>query len=144
HAPLLARRGHSQARAHRDRLQQRPDGGACARGPGAVSGGRQAPRRRAAGTDRSGAGPLIWFLHVMRAFVVRELSAMAGYRLASVIRVVGVITAVGSLVFLSRFVGASANPHLESYGGNYLGFMVVGVLGAEFQQVGVSGLAQRI
>jgi len=87
---------------------------------------------------------LIWFLRVMRAFVVRELSAMAGYRLASVIRLVGVITAVGSLVFLSRFVGASANPHLESYGGNYLGFMVVGVLGAEFQQVGVSGLAQRI
>ena len=47
-------------------------------------------------------------------------------------------------MFLSRFVGAAANPHLAGYGGNYLGFMVLGVLGAEFQQVGVSGLAQRI
>jgi ABC-2 type transport system permease protein len=56
----------------------------------------------------------------------------------------GVATAIASLVFLSRFVGAAVNPHLASYGGNYLGFMVLGVLGAEFQQVGVSGLAHRI
>ena len=48
------------------------------------------------------------------------------------------------MVFLSRFVGAAANPHLAAYGGNYLGFMVLGLLAAEFQQVGVSGLAQRI
>ena len=47
-------------------------------------------------------------------------------------------------MFLSRFVGAAVNPHLAGYGGNYLGFMVLGLLAAEFQQVGVSGLAQRI
>src|SRR4030095_7374211 len=51
---------------------------------------------------------------------------------------------MGSMVFLSRFVGGTANPHLAAYGGNYLGFMVLGLLAAEFQQVGVSGLAQRI
>ena len=33
------------------------------------------------------------------------------------------------MVFLSRFVGAAANPHLAGYGGNYLGFMVLGLLG---------------
>jgi hypothetical protein len=33
---------------------------------------------------------------------------------------------------------------LATYGGNYLGFMVLGLLAAEFQQVGVSGLASRI
>jgi ABC-2 type transport system permease protein len=48
------------------------------------------------------------------------------------------------MVFLARFVGATVNPHLATYGGNYLGFMVLGLLGAEFQQVGVSGLAHRI
>jgi len=47
-------------------------------------------------------------------------------------------------VFLARFVGAAVNPHLATYGGNYLGFMVLGLLAAEFQQVGVSGLASRI
>ncbi len=88
--------------------------------------------------------PVVWFARVMWAFIRRELSALGGYRSAFVIRILGLALAVGSMVFLSRFVGASANPHLAGYGGNYLGFMVLGLLAAEFQQVGVSGLAQRI
>jgi len=87
---------------------------------------------------------MTWFVRVLWAFIRRELSAVGGYQAAFVIKVLGVALAVGSMVFLSRFVGAAANPHLVQYGGNYLGFMVLGVLAAEFQQVGVSGLAQRI
>ena len=64
--------------------------------------------------------------------------------MAFVIRVLGFGLAVGSLLFLSRFVGAAVNPHLAAYRGNYLGFVVIGFLGTEFQQVGVSVLAQRI
>ena len=41
-------------------------------------------------------------------------------------------------------MGAAVNPHLAVYRGNYLGFVVIGLLGTEFQQVGVSVLAQRI
>ena len=85
-----------------------------------------------------------WFLRVLWAFVRRELAAMGGYRMAFVIRLLGFGLAVGSLLFLSRFVGASVNPHLAAYRGNYLGFVVLGFLAAEFQQVGVSVLAQRI
>jgi ABC-2 type transport system permease protein len=87
---------------------------------------------------------LLWFVRVIVAFMRRELSALDGYRSAFVIRILGLGMAVATIVFLSRFVGAAANPHLAAYGGNYLGFMVLGVLAAEFQQVGVSGLAQRI
>src|SRR4051812_5909155 len=86
----------------------------------------------------------MWFLRVMMAFVRRELAALSGYRSAFVIRLLGLGTAVASMVFLSRFVSAAANPHLAGYGSNYLGFMVLGLLGAQFQQVGVSGLASRI
>lgn len=85
-----------------------------------------------------------WFLRVLLAFVRRELAALGGYRMAFVIRIVGFGLAVGSLLFLSRFVGAAVNPHLAAYHGNYLGFVVLGFLGTEFQQVGVSVLAQRI
>ena len=85
-----------------------------------------------------------WFVRIMWAFIRRELSALGGYRAAFVIRLLGVGLAIASTVFLSRFVGAVANPYLASYGGNYLGFMVLGLLAATFQQVGVSGLAQRI
>jgi ABC-2 type transport system permease protein len=87
---------------------------------------------------------VIWFLRIVQAFVVRELSALGAYRVATVVRLFGVIAAIASTVYLSRFVSAGTNPHLDSYGGNYLGFMVLGVLGAEFQLVGVSGLASRI
>jgi len=87
---------------------------------------------------------LIWFSRVFRAFVRRELSALGGYRGAMFIRLFGFALAIGSILFLSRFVGASVNPHLAAYRGNYLGFVVIGLLAAEFQQVGVSVLAQRI
>lgn len=85
-----------------------------------------------------------WFLAVLLAFIRRELTALGGYRAAFFIRIFGLALGVGAMVFLSRFVGAAANPHLAAYGGNYLGFMVLGLLAAEFQQVGVSGLSQRI
>ncbi len=87
---------------------------------------------------------LPWFLRVLVAFVRRELAAVGAYRTAFAIRVLGFGLAVGSLLFLSRFVGAAVNPHLAAYHGNYLGFVVIGFLGTEFQQVGVSVLAQRI
>jgi ABC-2 type transport system permease protein len=85
-----------------------------------------------------------WFCRVLVAFIKRELAALGGYRTAFVVRLFGFVLAAGSLLFLSRFVGAAINPHLTAYRGNYLGFVVIGFLATEFQQVGVSGLAQRI
>jgi ABC-2 type transport system permease protein len=87
---------------------------------------------------------LPWFLRVLVAFIRRELAALGGYRTAFIIRIFGFGLAAASLLFLSRFVGAAINPHLAVYRGNYLGFVVIGFLATEFQQVGVSGLAQRI
>jgi ABC-2 type transport system permease protein len=89
-------------------------------------------------------GSVGWFGRVFVAFVRREISALGGYRGAFFIRLFGFALAIGSILFLSRFVGASANPHMSAYRGNYLGFVVIGLLAAEFQQVGVSVLAQRI
>ena len=93
---------------------------------------------------RGGPARLTWFSRVLSAFIRREMAAMGGYRTAFVIRLMGFGLAVGSLLFLSRFIGAAVNPHLSAYRGNYLGFAVIGILGTEFQQVGVSVLAQRI
>lgn len=86
----------------------------------------------------------VWFGRVFAAFVRREMSALGGYRIAFLLRLLGFVMAVASLLFLSRFVGSAANPHMAAYHGNYLGFAVIGLLAAEFQHVGVSVLAQRI
>lgn len=88
--------------------------------------------------------PIPWFLRVLAAFVRRELTALGDYRTALFVRLFGFVLVTGSLLFLARFVSAAANPHLAQYGGNYLGFVVIGFLVTGFQQVGVSGLAQRI
>jgi ABC-2 type transport system permease protein len=85
-----------------------------------------------------------WFLRILRAFVRREIAALGSYRIAAFLRLLGFVSVVASLLFLSRFVGAAVNPHLAAYAGNYLGFVVIGVLVTDFQQVGISGLAQRI
>jgi ABC-2 type transport system permease protein len=89
-------------------------------------------------------GALTWFGRALAAFVRRELAAMSGYRAALFSRVFTFVTAVVGLIFLSRFVGAAANPHMVAYGGNYLGFVAIGFLATELQQVGVSGLARRV
>jgi ABC-2 type transport system permease protein len=89
-------------------------------------------------------GPLTWFGRVLVAFVRRELVAAASYRAAFFTRVLGFGLLVVSLVFFSRFVGAAANPYMNAFGGNYLGFIAIGFLATEFQQVGISGLARRI
>jgi ABC-2 type transport system permease protein len=89
-----------------------------------------------------GAG--VWFVRVLAAFTRRELAAMSGYRAYFVTRVAGFASVVIGLVFFARFVGASSNPHLAAYGGNYLGFAAIGFLVAQLQQVGVDGLARRV
>jgi ABC-2 type transport system permease protein len=87
---------------------------------------------------------LPWFLRVVAAFVRRELVALASYRAAAFTRVAGLATMIVALLFFARFVGSAQSPHLTALGGNYLGFAAVGFLTAGFQQVAVSGLAQRI
>ena len=87
---------------------------------------------------------MTWFVRVLAAFVRRELVAMSGYRAAFATRLAGFAFVVVGLVFFARFVGASANPHMAVYGGNYLGFVAIGFLATELQQVGIAGLARRV
>jgi ABC-2 type transport system permease protein len=89
-------------------------------------------------------GLVPWFLRIFAAFVRRELIALTGYRAAFATRVLGFAFMAISLVFFSRFVGAAANPHMAAFGGNYLGFLAIGFLATELQQVGAAGLARRV
>lgn len=86
----------------------------------------------------------VWFFRIVAAFVRRELALASRYRLAFLFRLALFAFGVMSLVYLSRFVGAAMNPHLQVYGGNYLGFVVVGFVAADLQQVAVRSLAERV
>jgi ABC-2 type transport system permease protein len=89
-------------------------------------------------------GLAVWFGRTFAGFVRRELAAMSSYRAAFATRVAGFAFAVVGMVFFARFVGAAANPHMAAYGGNYLGFLAIGYLATELQQVGLQGLARRV
>jgi len=85
-----------------------------------------------------------WFLRVLAAFIRRELAMAANYRLSFFFRLVVFAFGVLSLVYLSRFVGATLNPHLTAYGGNYLAFVALGFVVADLQQVAVRSLSERV
>jgi ABC-2 type transport system permease protein len=86
----------------------------------------------------------MWFVRIVAAFVRREVRTAAGYRVSFLVRSVAFGFSILSLAFLARLIGASNNPHLAAYGGDYLAFAVVGLVVMDFQQVGVSNLSQRV
>lgn len=87
---------------------------------------------------------LLWFARVLAAFARRELAAVAGYRVSFLFRGFSFAISVLALAFLSRLVGASANPLLTEYGGDYLTFAVIGLVVMDLQQVAVNNLSQRV
>lgn len=86
----------------------------------------------------------LWFWRVLAAFARREVATMSGYRVALVVRLLSFGFSVLALAFFSRMVGAAVNPYLASFGGDYLAFVVIGLVVMDFQQIGVTSLAQRI
>lgn len=85
-----------------------------------------------------------WFWRVLVAFARREIAILAGYRISFVVKTLSFAVSALALAFFSRMVGAAVNPHLAEYGGDYLAFVVVGLVVMDFQQVGVTSLSQRI
>lgn len=86
----------------------------------------------------------LWFLRVLVAFARREIATMSGYRVALVVRLLSFGISVLALAFFSRMVGAAVNPYLANFGGDYLAFVVIGLVLMDLQQVGVTSLSQRI
>lgn len=86
----------------------------------------------------------LWSMRVFVAFARREARTLSGYRVAFLVRGLAFGFSVLALAFLSKMVGAGTNPHLASYGGDYLAFAVVGLVVLDFQQVGVTNLSQRV
>jgi ABC-2 type transport system permease protein len=107
--------------------------------PPASMGRLSLPPRESAAPSRA-----IWFWRVLVAFTRREIATAAGYRISFLVRMFSALVSVLALAFFSRMVGASVNPHLAEYGGDYLAFVVVGLVIMDFQQIGVTSLSQRI
>lgn len=84
------------------------------------------------------------FLAVAWAFFRRGALEALSYRAASLLYAAGMALSMLSFYFLSRFVGVGKHPALDGYGGDYLAFGLVGVVGLDFLHTAVGACARRV
>src|SRR5436305_12783683 len=73
-------------------------------------------------------GGLRGFLHACRVAAWLEYRNLRYYPSNLVLAAVAELTAVGVWYFVGRFLNAGASQEVEQYGGNYLAYVVLGVL----------------
>lgn len=78
------------------------------------------------------------------AFVKRDFTLERSYRMAFFMRLAGMFLGVASFFFVSRLIGAAANPYLTAYNGDYFGFVLVGIAFIGFQGVGLGAFSSAI
>lgn len=71
------------------------------------------------------------------SFLRRDVQVELSYRLATILRILGILFSVASFYFVARLFGAAASPLLASYGGNYFTFVLIGIAFAGYQSVGL-------
>jgi ABC-2 type transport system permease protein len=83
-------------------------------------------------------------LQVARAFFSRGLQEALSYRVAFGARLLAVALSLGALYYLARFIDMGRSPLLAPYGGDYLGFGLVGMVVLNLQHRAVSAYPRAI
>jgi ABC-2 type transport system permease protein len=78
------------------------------------------------------------------AFLRRGALEAMSYRAAFLLYAAGMALSMLSFYFLSRFVGVGRSPALGAYGGDYLAFGLVGVIGMDFLHTAAGACARRV
>lgn len=79
------------------------------------------------------------------AFVYRGAITMFSYRTALVLQILSMFITTASFYFLAKLVGFQANnPYLAQYGGNYMVFLIIGIIFQSFVAVSQSSFSQTI
>src|SRR5262245_58146864 len=78
------------------------------------------------------------------AFVRRDFQTQASYRLAFMIRVVGMFVSICTFYFISRILGDAVNPYLERYGSDYFHFALLGIAFYPFIGISVNSLGNVV
>jgi ABC-2 type transport system permease protein len=81
---------------------------------------------------------------VAGAFLRRDLTEAASYRLAFLLRLFGFLLGLLTVYFTARFINLTRNPLLAPYGGDYFSFGLVGLIFVDFQYVAIGAFATRI
>ena len=79
------------------------------------------------------------------AFIYRGVITMFSYRTALILQILSMFITTASFYFLDKLVGFQANnPYLAQYGGNYMVFLIIGIIFQSFVTVSQSSFSQSI
>ena len=85
---------------------------------------------------------MIW--QKMAAFIKRDFSTNISYRLSFFFQFSGIFFSVVTFYFIAKLFGKAATPYLESYGGDYFSFVLIGIAFSDYLGVGLSSFAGTI
>ncbi len=83
-------------------------------------------------------------LRVPWAFLVRDYRLDVSYKLGFLFRVGSAILNVAIYYFIARVFSTAAAPFLQTYGGNYFAFVIVGVAFSEYMAIGIGALSDSV
>lgn len=81
---------------------------------------------------------------VALAFLKRDFSQALSYRLSFMMQLGGILFNVAIFYFMAELFGSAVAPQLETYGGDYFSFVLIGLAFTGFLGLSLSGFAQSI
>ena len=81
---------------------------------------------------------------VALAFLKRDFFQNISYRVSFFLQFFGIFFSVAAFYFVGQFFGPAVAPKLESYGGDYFAFVLIGLAFGSYMSIALSGFAQSI
>jgi ABC-2 type transport system permease protein len=78
------------------------------------------------------------------AFLKRDFSQAISYRLAFFMQLGGILFNVAIFYFMAQLFGSAVAPQLETYGGDYFSFVLIGLAFTGFMGLSLSSFAQSV
>ncbi len=80
----------------------------------------------------------------LRAFLIRDFYTETSYRFSFILSIGGVLLRAFVFFFLSELIGESIAPLLETYGGDYFSFVIIGIALGGYFGIGLTGFASAL
>jgi len=78
------------------------------------------------------------------AFVKRDFSILVSYRLSFFFQFFGIFFSLLTFFFIAKLFGQAATQYLESYGGDYFSFVLIGITFSDYLRFGLGSFAEAI
>ena len=75
------------------------------------------------------------------AFIKRDVSLALSYRLSFLFQFLGILLTLATFYFLSKLIGGAMADSLETYGGDYFTFVLLGLAFSTYMVLGLQSFS---